>query len=72
MTPEEVHWRSRLGTYLPRTIFPADRTQLLQAARNAQAPDDVVAELGQLPPAVTFENPARVWAALGHSMDQRF
>jgi hypothetical protein len=72
MTPEEVEGRSRLGRYLHRTAFPANKAKLLDAAEGARAPDDVLDELGQLPDGETFETAARVWVALGHDLDHRF
>jgi hypothetical protein len=72
MTPDEIEGRSRLGRYLRRTVFPADRARLREAARQAQAPDDVLSELERLPAGETYETVARVWAALGHDLDRRF
>jgi Protein of unknown function (DUF2795) len=72
MTPDEIEGRSRLGRYLPRTAFPADRARLLEAATEAQAPDDVLDELRRLPEGETYETVARMWAALGHDLDRRF
>ena len=72
MTPEGIEGRSRLGRYLPRMAFPADRTALLDAATKAHAPDDILDELHRLPADETYETVARVWAALGHDLDRRF
>lgn len=72
MTDAERERRSRLGTYLHRSVFPADREALIAAARAAHAPDDVMSELERLPHDREFETVARAWAALGHSLDERF
>jgi hypothetical protein len=64
--------RSRLGRYLHRSVFPADRATLLAAARDAQAPDDVLGELERLAPDTRFGTVEEVWMALGHPPDQRF
>ncbi len=71
-TPKEIEDRSRLGQYLPRTLFPANREELLRAAEDAGAPDDVLDEIRTLPADQTVETPARAWAALTHKIDQRF
>jgi hypothetical protein len=72
MTDKDREGRSRLGTYIPRSAFPADRDELLQAARAARAPDGIIDELKRLPADRRFETVARVWSALGHGFDQRF
>jgi hypothetical protein len=71
-SPAEIDDRSRLGRYLPRTAFPADKARLLKAAKAANAPDTVLNELGRLPEHQKFATAARVWAALGHDIDHRF
>jgi hypothetical protein len=71
-TPADIDDRSRLGRYLPRTAFPADKARLLKAAKAAKAPDTVLDELGRLPEHEKFATAARVWAALGHDIDHRF
>jgi hypothetical protein len=71
MSPDDIEGRARVGRFLARSVFPADRDSLLRAARAAKAPDDVLATIGQLPPGVTFPTVARVWAALGHPLEQR-
>lgn len=72
MAPDDIEGRSRLGRYLPRSAFPADREGLLRAAREANAPDDILALLAELPPATKFPTVARVWAGLGHPLEDRF
>jgi hypothetical protein len=65
MTPDEREARSRLGRYLNRSAFPADRSTLTAAARAAQAPDDVVNALAHLAPEGRYQTVSEVWAALG-------
>ncbi len=45
--------RRSIGFYLPRSVFPASRGQLVCEARRSHAPDEVVALLRRLagPPA---------------------
>jgi hypothetical protein len=72
ITPYELERRSRLARYLNRTAFPANRKELIRAAQDAGAPDDVIEDLRRLPSGEEFENPARAWAAIDHKLDQRF
>lgn len=72
-SPYEIEQRSRFSRYLNRTTFPANRKELIRAAQEAGAPDDVLDELHQLPSGAVFENAARAWAALDHNkIDRRF
>jgi hypothetical protein len=68
ITATEAEQRSRLGTYLPRTVFPADQTAIRQAAQQGNAPDDVLAALDELPQA-EYQTVAEVWAALGRGIE---
>jgi hypothetical protein len=72
LTPRDIEERSRFSRYLARSAFPAKRKELLRAAREAGAPDDILEDLRRLPTDRIFETPARAWAALGHKIDQRF
>ena len=56
--------RSRLGRYLRRSAFPADRQRLLAEAAENDAPDDVEQALRHLPADGSYETVAEVWAAL--------
>jgi hypothetical protein len=71
MTYEEVEERSRLGRYIPRSSLPGDREKLVLGANELNAPDDVLAQLADLPPDETFRTVNEIWAALGHSNEQR-
>jgi len=73
MTPDEREARSRLGRYLSRSAFPADRSTLTAAARAAQAPDDIVGALARLAPDRSYGTVSEVWSALGGGDErQRF
>jgi hypothetical protein len=64
--------RSRLGRYVPRTVFPANRQQIVAAAEHGLAPDDLIAQLSSLDGRRTFQNVAQIWASLGYGQDERF
>lgn len=70
MDPEGVAGRSRLARYLRRSTFPADRDGVIAVARANEAPDDVLAELDDLPGALVYRNATDVWAALGHGTER--
>lgn len=67
MTAEEVEQRSRLGRFIPLSALPGDRDGLRRSAVANEAPDDVLAQLDQLPPGTEFQTVSEVWAALGHA-----
>lgn len=66
MTPDDVEQRSRLGRYISLSALPGDRASLRRNAEENDAPDDVLAQLDQLPAEVEFETVSQVWGALGH------
>lgn len=66
LTGEDLERRSRLGRFIPRSVLPAARAGLLEGARRAGAPDDVLAELERLPADRRFATVYEIWAALGH------
>jgi Protein of unknown function (DUF2795) len=70
MTPDEREARSRLGRYLNRSAFPADRAALTAAARAAQAPDDVLGALARLAPDGRYQTVSEVWTALGGASER--
>ncbi len=72
LSPYEIEERSRFSRYLVRSVFPANRGHLLAAAREADAPQDIIEDIRSLPDGEMFETPARAWAAIGHKIDQRF
>lgn len=71
MSGAEVTQRSELAETLRRTAFPNDRDGLLAAARDANAPDRVLADVQNLPAGQTFASIGDVWRALGHSAEER-
>jgi hypothetical protein len=70
LTGEDVEARSQLGRYLPRSVLPADRGRLRQAAEEMNAPDAVLRELAALPEGRQFRTVSEVWAALGHHNEE--
>ncbi len=70
MTGEDVEERSELGRYLRRSVLPADRGRLREAAVELNAPDDVLDALSQLPDDRQFATVSEVWAALGHHNEE--
>jgi len=66
--------RARLGAYVRRSVFPADRDALLTEARANNAPDRVIAELDRLEAGREFPNAAEAWAAAtgAPAKDRRF
>lgn len=65
-------WRAKVGSYLHKDIYPADREKLLATARESNAPDDVLAALGGLPDGGSYANARELWGALGLRIDERF
>jgi hypothetical protein len=65
-TPDAVVARSELARWLDRADFPADRSALVEAARDHHAPDAVVAELERLPDGESFARVGDVVRALGY------
>ncbi|SDZ33850.1 Protein of unknown function [Micromonospora pattaloongensis] len=71
MTTEEVEQRSQLGRYISLSALPGDRAVLRLNAEENDAPDEILAQLDQLPDNTTFETVSEVWAALGHANETR-
>jgi hypothetical protein len=70
LSPAEVELRSDIARYLVPSAFPADKAELLETARESQAPDLVLGTLERLPEG-QFENVQAVWEALGGSAEER-
>ena len=66
MTADAVVARSELARWLDRADFPSTGGDLVEAARDHRAPDAVVAQLGRLPQAQTFDRIGDVVRALGY------
>ncbi len=70
LSPEELELRSDIARYLVPSVFPADKSVLLETARETQAPDMVRQTLERLPEG-EFENVQAIWEALGGSAEER-
>jgi hypothetical protein len=69
--PDELEARSELARHLDPSVFPADRSALVEDARANHAPDQVVRALEGLPENRTFQNVEAVWEALGGRGEDR-
>ena len=70
MTGKDVEGRSELASYLGR-VWPATREELVEIARDNNAPEGVLFELDQLPEGHVFGNLQDVWTALsGGAVEQ--
>lgn len=65
MTDDDVRRRSDIAQHLGKGVWPADREALLDKARENDAPDGVLAQLGRLPQGQEFANVQDVSRALG-------
>jgi len=70
LTSGDVRARSELARHLRGSLFPADRTSLLQFAVEERVPADVADVLRQLPPG-RYLNVEGVWEALGGRREER-
>jgi hypothetical protein len=66
MDADAVVARAELARWLDRADYPATGPQLVEAARDHQAPDAVVDELRRLPDGETYERIGDVVRALGY------
>lgn len=72
MDAADVQWRSELAQNLEHRVFPAVREQLMESARDNNAPDYIVGTLQGLPAGREFQNVQEVWEALGgHTESER-
>jgi hypothetical protein len=70
LKPSDVRARSELGRHLRMSLFPADRTTLVQFAVEKELPPDLVTALRGLPPG-EYMNVDGVWEALGGRREER-
>jgi Protein of unknown function (DUF2795) len=70
LTHDEVRARSELARHLRGSLFPADRTALVQYAVEAGLPPGLVESLRGLPPG-RYANVEGVWEALGGHREAR-
>ena len=66
MDADAVVARAELARWLDRADFPATGAELVEAARDHQAPDAVAAELAKLPEGESYERIGDVVRALGY------
>ena len=69
LTDADVEKRAELSRHLAAARFPAGRDELLAAARDDHAPDDLMQALDQLPADQAFETVQAVWQALGGNVE---
>ncbi len=65
LTDAELEKRAELSAHLAGARFPARRDDLIAAAEDDHAPDEVMQALDQLPADRAFETVQAVWQALG-------
>jgi hypothetical protein len=65
---DQVELRRDLARYIEGAIFPASREEIIDNARQAGAPDQIVATLERLPTG-RFQAFPDVWAALGGEVE---
>ena len=64
LTEEDVERRSQIAGYLGKEIWPAGSAQILEKARELDAPDDIVDQLSRLPADGVYANVQDVYTAL--------
>jgi hypothetical protein len=69
LTDADVEKRTELSRHLAAARFPAGRDELIAAARDDHAPDDLMQALDQLPADQAFETVQAVWQALGGNVE---
>ena len=69
--PADIDRRAALAEVLGKEVWPADRDALLAKAREATAPDEVLAQLERLPAGEQFTNVQEVAQALGLGTEQQ-
>ena len=64
MTERDVEERAEIASYLGKEVWPAGSQALIAKARDLNAPDAVLEQLGRLPDSAVFNNVQDVWQAL--------
>jgi hypothetical protein len=64
MTERDVAERAEIASYLGKEVWPAGSEALIAKARDLNAPDSVLEQLGRLPDSAVFGNVQDVWQAL--------
>jgi hypothetical protein len=65
LSASEADRRAELSRHLASARFPAGREELLAAALDNSAPDDVLSALRELPEGQTYPTVQAVWQELG-------
>ena len=68
--PADIERRAALAEVLGKEVWPADRDTLVAKAQEADASDDVLAQLRRLPEGAEFTNVQDVAQALGLGTEQ--
>ena len=69
--PADIERRAALAEVLGKEVWPADRDTLVAKASEANAQDDVLAQLRHLPEGQEFTNVQEVAEALGLGTEQQ-
>jgi Protein of unknown function (DUF2795) len=69
--PADIERRAALAEVLGKEVWPADRDTLVAKASEANAQDDVLAQLRRLPEGQEFTNVQQVAEALGLGTEQQ-
>src|SRR4051794_37660708 len=69
LSETDIAERERLATAIGGARFPAARDDLVEAALESFATDELVERLRSLPPGGSYENVQEVWAALGNPVE---
>ena len=69
--PADIERRAALAEVLGKEVWPADRDTLVAKASEANASDDVLAQLRRLPESQEFTNVQEVAEALGLGTEQQ-
>ena len=69
--PADIERRAALAEVLGKEVWPADRDTLVAKASEANAQDDVLAQLRRLPEGQEFTNVQEVAEALGLGTEQQ-
>jgi uncharacterized protein DUF2795 len=64
--------RAELGKYVSLAEFPARMSDIIAAAEENVAPDEVLEHLRAIPRDATFDRPSDLWAALQLEATDRF
>ena len=69
--PADIERRAALAEVLGKEVWPADRDTLVAKASEANAQEDVLAQLRRLPESQEFTNVQEVAEALGLGTEQQ-